>query len=110
MARSVRFYRSLGFALTFGGPAETFTTFQAGSAFLNLQLLVGRPPQAVWGRVIFWVDDVDEMHRRIVAAGVTPEAAPVDAPWAERYFHVRDPDGHELSIAQPIAAPLTGDL
>ena len=23
-----------------------------------------------------------------------------DAPWGERYFHVRDPDGHELSFAR----------
>ena len=26
--------------------------------------------------------------------------APADAPWGERYFHVLDPDGHELSFAR----------
>ena len=26
---------------------------------------------------------------------------PRDAPWGERYFHMRDPDGHELSSARP---------
>jgi hypothetical protein len=26
---------------------------------------------------------------------------PRDAPWGERYFHVSDPDGHELSFATP---------
>jgi uncharacterized glyoxalase superfamily protein PhnB len=26
---------------------------------------------------------------------------PRDAPWGERYFHMRDPDGHELSFARP---------
>jgi uncharacterized glyoxalase superfamily protein PhnB len=26
--------------------------------------------------------------------------APTDAPWGERYFHLRDPDGHELSFAK----------
>jgi uncharacterized glyoxalase superfamily protein PhnB len=26
--------------------------------------------------------------------------APSDAPWGERYFHIRDPDGHELSFAR----------
>jgi uncharacterized glyoxalase superfamily protein PhnB len=28
--------------------------------------------------------------------------APSDAPWGERYFHVTDPDGHELSFARPL--------
>ena len=57
---------------------------------------VGEP----WGRVIFYVDDVDAMHHRAVAAGIHPSFAPADAPWGERYFHVRDPDGHELSFAR----------
>jgi uncharacterized glyoxalase superfamily protein PhnB len=30
--------------------------------------------------------------------------APADAPWGERYFHVQDPAGHEVSIARPLAA------
>jgi uncharacterized glyoxalase superfamily protein PhnB len=51
--------------------------------------------------VIFWVDDVDAMHDRTLAAGADPTGPPADAPWGERYFHVRDPDGHELSFARP---------
>src|SRR4030095_7110438 len=58
---------------------------------------------AIWGRVVFWVDDVDAMYRRAVAAGFDPESAPADAPWGERYFHIRDRDGHELSFARPLA-------
>jgi uncharacterized glyoxalase superfamily protein PhnB len=27
---------------------------------------------------------------------------PHDAEWGERYFHVTDPDGHELSFAWPL--------
>jgi uncharacterized glyoxalase superfamily protein PhnB len=30
--------------------------------------------------------------------------APSDAPWGERYFHVRDPAGHELSFARLLSA------
>jgi hypothetical protein len=26
--------------------------------------------------------------------------SPQDAPWGERFFHVTDPDGHELSFAE----------
>ena len=42
------------------------------------------------------------MHARVVGAGHAPEFAPRDAAWGERYFHVRDPDGHELSFARPL--------
>lgn len=54
------------------------------------------------GRVVFWVDDVDAMYERALTSGVSPETEPADAPWGERYFHLRDPDGHELSFARPI--------
>ena len=52
--------------------------------------------------MIFFVDDVDAFHARAIAAGYRPATAPADAPWGERYFHIRDPDGHELSFARPI--------
>jgi hypothetical protein len=26
----------------------------------------------------------------------------MDAPWGERYFHIREPDGYQLSFAKPI--------
>jgi uncharacterized glyoxalase superfamily protein PhnB len=29
--------------------------------------------------------------------------SPTDAPWGERYFHLRDPDGHELSFAKLVS-------
>jgi uncharacterized glyoxalase superfamily protein PhnB len=52
--------------------------------------------------VIIHVDDVDGLHARARAAGLAPEAAPRDAEWGERYFHLTDPDGHELSFARPL--------
>lgn len=103
MAKAVGFYLALGFRLLYGGPDAEFTSFRAGPGYLNLQLdpSVDRP-QSVWGRVIFWVDDVDSMHERALATGFVPETSPADAPWGERYFHIRDPDGHELSFARPL--------
>ncbi len=104
MAASSAFYRALGFEVLFGGPTDPFTTYAAGSGFLNIQLdPPGVPEGRVWGRAIFWVDDVDAMHARAVAAGYEPEMAPADAPWGERYFHLRDPDGHELSFARRLS-------
>lgn len=101
MAAAVTFYQGLRFTLLSGGPGAPFSTFGVGTGYLNLQVGTGSSP-AGWGRIIFWVDDVDAMHERCLAAGVEPLTVPADAPWGERYFHVRDPDGHELSFARPL--------
>ncbi len=102
MAASVAFYDTLGLELAFGGPDASFTSMRIGrTAFLNLQLdETWTPPSAKWGRFIVWVDDVDAAHGRLVAAGHQPMMAPSDAVWGERYFHITDPAGHELSIAR----------
>jgi catechol 2,3-dioxygenase-like lactoylglutathione lyase family enzyme len=105
MSDAVAFYETLGFRLLYGGRDEQFTSFRVGPGYLNLQLETAGPPgRGVWGRVVFWVDDVDAMHHRAEAAGFHPEASPVDAPWGERFFHLRDRDGHELSFARPLDA------
>jgi uncharacterized glyoxalase superfamily protein PhnB len=52
--------------------------------------------------VIFYVTDVDALHARIVASGYQPDISPRDASWGERFFHITDPDGHELSFARPL--------
>ncbi len=106
MGAAVAFYEAIGFRTIVGGAAAAFTTFRVGPTFLNLQL-DGSPPRRrdVWGRIVFWVDDVDAMHARVRAAGRAPEMAPSDAAWGERYFHVRDPDGHELSFARLLSRP-----
>ena len=102
MPRAVRFYRSLGFDISYGGEAASFTSFRAGTGYLNL---IARPDEqrwSWWGRIIFHVDDVDAVFDRARAAGFQPSAAPRDAEWGERYFHLTDPDGHELSFARPL--------
>jgi catechol 2,3-dioxygenase-like lactoylglutathione lyase family enzyme len=101
MDRSVGFYVGCGFEVAVGGVGTPFTSLRAGDGFVNLQLDPEHAPlRSIWGRVILWVDDVDAAHGRVVAVGGVPDAEPADAPWGERYFHVRDPDGHELSFAR----------
>jgi uncharacterized glyoxalase superfamily protein PhnB len=102
MGRAVSFYRALGFELTSGGETANFTSFGVGDSHLNL---IAAPPDARWGwwgRIVLHVDDVDALHARALAAGLAPEAPPRDAGWGERYFHLTDPDGHELSFARPL--------
>jgi catechol 2,3-dioxygenase-like lactoylglutathione lyase family enzyme len=103
MAEAVAFYESLGFHRLYEGEDARFTSFRVGSGYLNLELDTGGASRGgTWGRVVFWVTDVDAMYRRALAAGFDPETAPADAPWGERYFHIRDRDGHELSFARPL--------
>lgn len=102
MARAVRFYRLLGFEMLYGGEDAGFTSFKAGGGFLNLIAQPAERRWSWWGRVIFYDSDVDTLHARLVAAGCHPDTAPRDAEWGERFFHVTDPDGHELSFAWPI--------
>ena len=102
MARSARFYSSIGFELAYGGADAGFSTFRAGGSYLNLTSERADGGVRWWGRVIFYVDDVDATHARAIAAGYEPSTAPADARWGERYFHITDPDGHELSFARPL--------
>jgi catechol 2,3-dioxygenase-like lactoylglutathione lyase family enzyme len=102
MACAVPFYEALGFALKSGGPGARFTSFHAGVGYLNLVLVPAEQTWSWWGRAIFYVDDVDAQHARAVSAGLSPAFAPRDASWGERYFHIVDPDGHELSFARPL--------
>jgi catechol 2,3-dioxygenase-like lactoylglutathione lyase family enzyme len=44
------------------------------------------------------VDDLDEVHRRVVRAGLPVEYGPVREPWGVRRFYVRDPFGRLLNI------------
>ena len=102
MGPAVRFYRALGFVLRYGGEDAAFTSFHAGTAYLNLIAVPRDVAWSWWGRTIFHVENVDAMYERAVSNGLKPQFAPRDADWGERFFHVTDPDGHELSFAHPL--------
>ena len=105
MRRAVYFYRALGFEIVKGGVDAEFTSFRVGKGYLNLSSQPDHRQWSWWGRVIFHVADVDALYRRAVAKGLHPETVPSDAEWGERYFHIVDPDNHELSFARPLDAP-----
>jgi len=103
MPEALSFYTTLGFTLIFGGPQSAFSTLQAGEAFVNLTVTPTYTP-TWWGRTIFRVDDVDALYQKVCAQGLTPAAPPQNGSWGERYFHLMDPNGHELSFAQLLPA------
>ncbi len=101
MARAVEFYNALGFELLYGGSKAGFTSYSVGNSYLNL-CVDSQQSSGGWGRIIFHVSDVDVMHSRVLNLGLQPEFAPQDASWGERYFHVLDPDGNEISFVKLI--------
>src|SRR6202022_3765426 len=105
MPRAVRFYQALGFEALHGGEESSFTSFRAGTNYLNLIAHPSRRRGAWGGRVIFYVTDVDALPQRALAAGYQPTTSPRDAEWGERFFHLNDPDGHELSFRRPFRPP-----
>jgi len=76
MPRAVRFYCALGFEVLRGNEQSSFTSFRAGMSYLNL---IAQPTErrwSWWGRVIFYVADVDALYERALAAGCQPTTAP----------------------------------
>jgi len=102
MTESVRFYRDvLGMKLLYGGEGTSFSSLRSEnlqSAILNLEQ---GEPMTRWGRLIFHVTDVDALWTHLKESGFNPDT-PRDASWGERFFHMPDPDGHELSFARPL--------
>src|SRR6266581_6210285 len=72
MARAVRFYRTLGFEVLHGGEDSSFTSFRAGTSYLNLIAQPNERRWSWWGLVIFYVADVDALYDRALAAGYQP--------------------------------------
>ena len=100
MEVSVRFYRDvLGMELVYGGKHAYFSSLRTADAQFPILNLEQGAPITRWGRIIFHVAVVDAFWTLLRERGFDPER-PQDAPWGERYFHMPDPDGHELSFAR----------
>jgi PhnB protein len=52
--------------------------------------------------VHLYTDNVDETYQKALDAGAEAIMPPTDMFWGDRYSKVRDPFGHEWSIATPI--------
>ena len=102
MSGAVKFYSALGFDVISGAENAHFTSLRAGASYLNLVSQPKDKQWTWWGRAIFYVTDVDVIYENAIAQGIETTDKPRDAEWGERYFHVTDPDGHEISFAKPI--------
>jgi catechol 2,3-dioxygenase-like lactoylglutathione lyase family enzyme len=129
MEKSSSLYSKIpGFRLTYGGkPSDRFTTFEIGegsnaTTYLNLELIevnegssdfskipnLGKTrANEDFGRIIFHTKNVDRLysymkHDEYISKLIVIENKPTNAPWGERFFHIREPDGYQLSFAQPL--------
>jgi catechol 2,3-dioxygenase-like lactoylglutathione lyase family enzyme len=116
MEKSCKFYSAIpGFKIVHGGSNhDTFTTFKIGediTTYLNLELrtntLTHVDNRRNFGRIIFYTEDVNGLYSRFkndvsISKLVSFENEPTDALCGERFFHMRDPDGYQLSFATPI--------
>ena len=109
MKKSVDFYSKIpNFKIVYGGTDSQFTSFlieDTAKSYLNLKL--HRVHSAGSGRIIFYVDNVDDLFAYMESdeaiSGLGKlESKPEDAEWGERFFHALDPDGYKLSFATPI--------
>ena len=115
MARSLAFYRLLGFdlpddadtqphveAILPGGmrvawdTVETIRSFDpdytppSGGPGIGLAFLLDSPAE------------VDATYDKLIGAGYEGHRAPWDAPWGQRYALVRDPDGNSADLFAPL--------
>jgi PhnB protein len=63
-----------------------------------------RSPHSLGGttvRLHLYVSNVDDVYAKAMAAGASSVAEPEDAFWGERYAIIKDPCGHQWSLATP---------
>jgi catechol 2,3-dioxygenase-like lactoylglutathione lyase family enzyme len=130
MEKSCSLYSKIpGFRLTYGGePSDSFTTFEIGKGskrtYLNLERTeddegssddsykkpnLGKTKGGEdFGRIIFHTENVDKLYSYMkndeyISKYIVFENEPTNAPWGERFFHIREPNGYQLSFAQPLS-------
>jgi catechol 2,3-dioxygenase-like lactoylglutathione lyase family enzyme len=106
LARSVDFYRMLGFEKAYqnergctmvSGTTKLFI-FPAGpqEAATRAITLAGNPPGI--DHISFLVDDVDRSFTELKGRGIPFTAVPADQSWGARTAVLQDPDGNNLFL------------
>jgi catechol 2,3-dioxygenase-like lactoylglutathione lyase family enzyme len=84
MARSIAFYNELlGLELLYGGKVLFFSSLRTHTIKDVILYLEQGDPHPNWGRIIFYVSDVDAFWHYLKSKGFNPPN-PQDAAWGER--------------------------
>jgi PhnB protein len=110
-ARAIEFYTKAF------GAKERSRSGGPGGKIMHAEILVGdsvfmisdefpgmstRSPKSLGGTtggVWLYVPDTDAMYQQALAAGAVSVQAPVDMFWGDRHARIRDPFGHQWSLA-----------
>lgn len=98
--RSIAFYTGhLGFQLDFRyGEPTIYAGLTWGPVCLHLSSLYPYKDNTGHGNLYISFDAVDELHERLVAAGVDFYCAIGNRDYGMRDFTLRDPDGNQVGI------------
>ena len=103
LARSISFYRKLGF--TFGEPWDGFYAIgERDGLELHLKEAPKNPAEREWRRAnehldaAAGVDGIEAFYQQSVANGVSILKALAATPWGTMDFYVEDPDGYIISF------------
>ena len=114
LARSVAFYRLLGFAFPEHGPGDKHLEAITPPGGVRLMLdradlareLIGADPRpansSAFGVLCDGPAEVDAVAAAVASAGFEVAAAPWDAFWGQRYATVVDPDGTRVDVFAPL--------
>ena len=112
MKKSYEFYSKIpGLILSYGGPDSLFSSFEIrddnndSRSFINLEYSKDKNIGTNFGRIIIYSTDVDNLYQffrnnKEIYKLIGIRNKPRDANWGERYFHISDPNGYEISFAQ----------
>ena len=99
---TLAFYGAIGFEIArrSGG----FAVLQREGQRLFVAQADDAPTMHRWISLRLMTDEVDALHDRLRARGVTIVHPPGDRPYGLREFVVRDPNGLDIRFSQPIAS------
>lgn len=97
LARSERFYSSLGLRLIVSDGHYLRFECPEGESTFSVELVEGAPADTTL-TIYFETDRIDAEYARLVEAGVLFDQEPTDMPWLWREARFRDPDAHRLCL------------
>lgn len=112
--RAKTFYReTLDLPLAFEDDSSAFFQMEGTSllllkiaeaqALLSTEAVAAQRPSGATSQLVSFVDDVDAIHRDLVAKGVQFVREPIDREWGLRTAHFKDPDGNIWEIAHSLS-------
>jgi catechol 2,3-dioxygenase-like lactoylglutathione lyase family enzyme len=107
LAASTRFYTDLlGFKRDFGDGSDGWSFLSRDNFRLMLGECPSERPASELGNhsyvAYLVVDGVDDLFKEVSARGVDVTSKPTNKPWGLREFGIRTPDGHRLTLGEPI--------